>query len=495
VVVSSNRRSAVAGGLRRLALVVVTLALAGAATAGLHSADGEELPAPVPRADCGPGSRPETAAQGRVPQADYDSGRAARGYLCNTRQVAHEGSSGGFKVLRYRDDRGHVCAFYDSTLIFPRDVLTNGITGTGTVVLDMSDPAHPVRTAVLQTPAMVSPHESLLVNQRRGLLAGVLGTAATYPGVLDVYDVRSDCRHPQLLSTTPSGLLGHESGWTRDGRTFWSAGTSGPSLVAIDLTDPTLPKPVFTQVGVNYHGIRLSPDGRTLYAANIGSPGPTGIAGGGLRIVDVSQVQERVPDPAVHTLSDLTWPQRSIPQVAQPFTRDGHRYVLEVDEFVDLFTLQGLSDPRSSPVGAARIIDVDDPTDPHVVSDLRLEVHQPAARQGEEYDDPGASFPAQGYAGHYCSVPRAKDPRLAACSMILSGLRVFDIRDLSHPREVAYFNQPLMPGRKVSVPEAVGGYAMSQPAWDVARRSIWYSDANSGLYVVRLTNGVGRLLD
>ena len=41
-----------------------------------------------------------------MPQADYDTGRAARGYLCNTRQVAHEGTSGGFKVLRYRDDQG-----------------------------------------------------------------------------------------------------------------------------------------------------------------------------------------------------------------------------------------------------------------------------------------------------------------------------------------------------------------------------------------------------
>ena len=35
---------------------------------------------------------------------------------------------------------------------------------------------------------------------------------------------------------------------------------------------------------------------------------------------------------------------------------------------------------------------------------------------------------------------------------------------------------------------------MSQPAWDVARRSVWYSDGNSGFYDVRLTNGMGRLL-
>ena len=35
---------------------------------------------------------------------------------------------------------------------------------------------------------------------------------------------------------------------------------------------------------------------------------------------------------------------------------------------------------------------------------------------------------------------------------------------------------------------------MSQPAWDAARRSVWYTDGNAGFFVVRLTNGVGRLL-
>ena len=30
---------------------------------------------------------------------------------------------------------------------------------------------------------------------------------------------------------------------------------------------------------------------------------------------------------------------------------------------------------------------------------------------------------------------------------------------------------------------------MSKPAFDVARRHVWYSDGNSGLYAVRLTNG------
>ncbi len=35
---------------------------------------------------------------------------------------------------------------------------------------------------------------------------------------------------------------------------------------------------------------------------------------------------------------------------------------------------------------------------------------------------------------------------------------------------------------------------MSQPAWDVKRNSVWFTDTNSGFYVVKLTNGVQKLL-
>ena len=87
--------------------------------------------------------------------------------------MAHQGNAGGFKVQRYTDRKGHTCAYYDSTLLFPRDVASNLLSGDGlgVVVLEMNNPSRPRRTATLVTPAMLSPHESLLVNKRRGLLA------------------------------------------------------------------------------------------------------------------------------------------------------------------------------------------------------------------------------------------------------------------------------------------------------------------------------------
>ncbi|MET0524230.1 MAG: hypothetical protein ABWZ91_05480 [Nocardioides sp.] len=90
-------------------------------------------------------------------------------------------------------------------------------------------------------------------------------------------------------------------------------------------------------------------------------------------------------------------------------------------------------------------------------------------------------------------MPRRTNPDIAGCSMILSGLRLFDIRDVRHPREVGYFNKPGVREEKLTV-FGTGAYAMSQPAWDPANSSVWYTDTNSGFYVVRLTNGVQKLL-
>ena len=482
-----------AGPLRRLGLTTAAVVLAVVGVAGFGPADGRAFPNPVPTADCGPGSRPETDVQGRVPAEDYASGRAADGYLCNTRAVGHLAGSAGFKVLRHVDSRGRECAYYDAAQTLPAPFqVTGAADGQGTRVVDMTDPSEPVVTTSLTTPTMLSPHESLLVNERRGLLAAVMGNAYALPGVLEVYDIDTDCRRPVLLSSTQSAALGHESGWTRDGLTFYAASSGGQTFTAIDLTDPTAPVQLFEQYFANYHGMRLSPDGRTMYVAHIGNDLTAAqLPGEGLRILDVSEIQDRVEDPSVSVISDLDWAEGSIPQVAEPFRRDGRDYLFQVDEFSTVGYNDGSVDPADYTVGAARIIDVTDPTSPRVVASVRLQVHQPAERRAAA-GDPGASSPVGGYTGHYCSLPTRRSPRLAACAMIGSGLRVFDITDVRSPREVAYFNQPVAPGTPAA--DSGGADAKSQPAWDVEDRSIWYADGTSGFWAVRLINGVGRLL-
>src|SRR3954465_27316 len=186
----------------------------------------------VPRAKCEAGSKPEPSVQGRVP-----AGAAANGLSGNLAPIAPQGSSGGFRVYDYVDDHGRECAYYDSTLLFPSNAFNLISTRLGVYVLDMTNPAKPLQTATLTEPSMLSPHESLNLNAKRGLLAAGNGNPATEPGWVAFYDLHKDCRRPELDFSGPLARLGHESGFSADGKTFYAAGTAYRSITAIDVSN------------------------------------------------------------------------------------------------------------------------------------------------------------------------------------------------------------------------------------------------------------------
>jgi hypothetical protein len=423
----------------------------------------------TPRARCGPGSHPEPGIQGRVP-----AGSGNAGLWCNMALVAHQGTSGGFKVFRYVDDQGHVCAFYDTALLFPTNAVNLMGPSLGVAVLDMTDPAHPVQTDTLTQLPMMTPHESLNLNVKRGLLAAVNGNPATEPGLVSIYDAHADCRHPVLDSTALVARYGHESGFSADGKTFYATSTALPAITAVDVSNPKQPHAIW-QGNILAHGLTLSDDGNRAYIADP--------SGGDMLILDTSQIQARKPNPQAREISRIGWATASIPQNAIPFTENGHPYVLEFDEYT-----AGTLSPSGSrdTVGAARIIDIANEAKPVIVSNLRLQVDQPADHAAAG-NDPGTLSPAQGYAAHYCNIPTEVDPKIVACSFIASGLRVFNISDLIHPKEIAYFVSPTTPNTETGYSES--DYAMSKPAFDVARHEIWYTDGGTGFYVLQVTNG------
>ena len=432
-------------------------------------------PGPTPQGPCGPGSNPETGLQGRVPPEDHASGRAAQGYHCNTRTLARSGARGGFRTERYVDAAGRECAYYDTNVLFPTSAIFPGGAPTGTAVVDMTDPSKPVETARLMTPAMQSPHESVSVNEKRGLLAAAYGNPTSGPGVVDVYDISQDCRAPVLMASSPVGILGHEGNFAPDGLTFYVSGLDSGQLTAVDVSNPALPVPLWTERYVA-HGMSISDDGNRAYLARRG----------GLVILDTTQIQQRVPNPTVPVVSTLVWEPMSTPQMTIPVTIGGHPYLIEMDEFAS-----DSDDPDDieEVVGAARIIDIADDTKPKVVSNIRLDVHTASKRpaiSGDQNFSGRGSF--QPYAGHYCGVPQRVEPGIVACTMIQSGLRVFDIRDPAKPIEIAYHNEP----QKTTFPDDAvpTTYAMSSVAIIPARGEIWYSDGNTGFIAVRITNGV-----
>jgi hypothetical protein len=433
--------------------------------------------AAVPRANCGPGSQPLAGVQGRVPAAAIESSQAAHGWTCNLSVAGHYASSGGYKVWSYTDTHGRLCAFYDTTLLYPMDALSlTGPPSSGVYVLDMSNPAHPVLTDKLTELPMRSPHESLYLNAKRGLLAADLGNPGSYPGLMSIYDVSQDCRHPILDATYRAARFGHESAFSPDGRTFWVTG-GGEGIAAVDVSDPKKPHTIWE--GNEYsHGGSVSDDGNRFYAADS--------VDGDLTTLDVSQIQARKPNPQVREVSRLTWQRVTIPQNSAPMVIGGRRYLLEFDEFAFRFDTVTPADT----VGAARIIDISDEAHPRVVSNIRLQVNNPPYRTQAD-NDPGGiggNNPQVGYAAHYCAIPREVDPEIVACSFINSGLRIFNIEDPRHPREVAYFVSP--PKASYVNGNEASDTAMSKPAFDPQRREVWYTDAASGFWVLHLGQSV-----
>ena len=450
------------GGLRGhgAAAVILMLGLTWVAVTPLTMAGAQVgmdtvPPTAVPAAECGPGSRPETALQGQVPQSDRDSGRSTEGYECNLEVVGTfaQGEGASWQFDWYED-----CAYY-GTLDTPARATANGA-----VVLDVSDPAAPVRTALLDTPGLNDPHESLKVNERRGLLAAVdLGNTG-----FDVYDISSDCTKPKLLSTVDVGNNGHEGEWAPDGLTYYGSDLTGGggTFYAIDVSDPTKPEQIATFIpgSGGVHGLTLSDDGNRGYF--------TTLVPAGLVIADTSQVQAREPNPQIREISRVHWADGNVGQHTIPITIQGNPYILAVDEGAR---------------GAARIIDISDETRPTVVSKLKLEVH---LEENQPFIPEAGGFV---YDGHYCSVDRYKEATTAACGYFESGIRIFDIRDPLEPKEIAYFNPPAIPDRPLPASSHGGGTAERCPAQVRLLPSagqLWTMCQDNEFYSLEFTNGV-----
>jgi len=216
----------------------------------------------------------------------------------------------------------------------------------------------------------------------------------------------------------------------------------------------------------------VSDDGTRLYMTEKGT-GP-----GRVTILDVTQVQQRVTNPTVPIISRTTWPNVGTPQYAEPFTENGHPYLMEVDEY-----------GSGSGVGAGRILDLADEAHPVVLSNMRLAVHQQQA-QSDYSGDPGAGVQFQGYKGHYCTLPTRVDPTVVACSFIASGLRMFDITDPDSAAGDRVLQRQVLPDTN---PEHQGAWAMAAPAFSPRANEIWYSDGNLGFYAVGLTAAAHRV--
>ena len=471
--------------------------------------------ATVARASCRPSDNAESGLQGLTTQAEIDGGAAAAGFNCNADIVGqYQGEGASWQLTAWKN-----CAYFDQRL-------NSAETHPGTVVVDVSDPKNPKPTAYLTEPAFMDPWESLKVNAARQLLAGDQKSGDGFT----IYDISKDCLHPALTrSINIPGSLGHTGQWAPDGKTYYITPlTQTISIEAIDTTDPANPvlipcgNPGTNGCGTNgfftapatvaplprWHDLEFSKDGNTAYITMFGN-GAT-VAGNGFLILDVSDFQQRRPNPAYRVISSLTWDDGSVgAQNALPITIKGKPYILFADEGGG-----GASACTAGKSGAGfpRLIDISDPTKPTTVSKLMLDIHDPAncttavntpVQQATATATPSSGFFS--FSCHYCNVDDADNATIAACNCFAAGLRIFDISDVKNVKEIGYLKPPAqgtkaLPGSQyanssITTFKRNFDWATSKPSFPKDRGmtsgDLWTTSQDNGFMVVRLYRGSG----
>jgi hypothetical protein len=406
----------------------------------------ESAPVPltgsVPKASCGRGDHIESGLQGQTTPEERFSGDSEHAYNCNLALVSQfkgEGSVSQDGPTYFGD-----CAYYATNDNAQQQHL-------GVAVLDVSNTSHPIATKYLgDTLAMANPHETLRANAGRKLLAGAQNNGPNFA----VYSLAHDCRDPTLLASIElTGSQAHMGNFAPDGRTYYLGQNNrgiGGFVYVIDLDDAASPKelPPWQYLGDGRpHGMYLNASGTRMYAGQPGLFGNTGSSIGpdGLVIEDVSDYQFRRPNPQIKNISKLFWTDQGQVEDMYPYFAQGRHYLVSSDESGGAGGVGGLAGAcarGAAAFGYPNIIDITDENNPRIVQKLRLQVSDPVNCHLMLNDPPDVGAGAPEYSQERCVSDRHDDPRMLACTFHNAGLRVFDIRDLRHPREIAYYKPP-----------------------------------------------------
>jgi hypothetical protein len=441
-----------------VATAAVPSLLLSASIASAQAISSDGFPGSIPKAICGPGDHTESGLQGETSLQERMSGDSETAYNCNLELVGQEPQD-TYQGAYSQDGPAYydVCAYYGTD---------RAATLQGIKVIDVTDPEHPVVSAHLtDTPSAINPHETVATNAKKRILVAGQNGGPNFA----VYDV-SDCRHPVLKSSiTLPGSNGHMGAFAADGNTYYlsqnpcCSGTGGP-LYIVDLTDPSnakqLPTWTFATNG-RPHSLNLNPlgfapglgEGTRAYMGQ-GRSWPFADAPDGLVITDVSDYQLRRPNPQIRIISTLFYPDQGTGESMVPVKINGHPYIISLDEAGAASASDGWAGACTrgfSAFGYPQIIDVADELHPKIISKIRLQVHDPANCEALRLETPpdvpgtapGTNLPAisgtTNYSGEACVADNPDDTKMLACGFQNAGLRVFDVSDPTHPKEIAYW--------------------------------------------------------
>jgi hypothetical protein len=464
-----------------------TLSVGGGPPGGVGSLDGPATPTNY--GDCGPGARRETGLQGSVPRNDQLSGASKQGYRCNLRLIGQntiKDRGANFVLGWYRD-----CAYVGS--VGARELQTlGGDALDGVAVVDASDPAKPKLDRIVRSPVGVSQHEAIEVNEKRGML--VVETGGLLARYIDIYDVSKDCHNPVFKGRYDAGVpIFHGLRVSDDGRTIYATdftgGFIGQEMHIVDATDMSRPRLIKRwdpgqEVPADRYGIHdleVSPDGNRAYlgavspsstlGAIVAGP-PSNLGGPTMVVLDTSDIQERKPNPDLRVVSDVDLP--NFGHAEQRATIDGKPYLFTSGE---------------TPFGGAKnctwawgnVLDMSDERHPRPVSEIKLEVNEQRNCLTTAGEDAVYSI-------HYVGVDDERNTTKVFYTYYTGGVRVFDVRDPVHPKEIAYFHpKPL--AKVAHSPLPINAGDNQRPAWDSATSTIRYFPESRRLWFVSIAGG------
>lgn len=399
--------------MRKLLVVTIYVVVAVGFLVALFPASA--LPAEAPSsAECGPKDQPETGLQGQVPLADQLSGRSQDPYFCGVRLIGQntiEDRGNNHQLTWWKTGRT-TCAYFGSLDRNVYDSLS------GVAVLDVSDPTSPETVTILRDPGAINPTEMLQAKSgvlvAKGTDASPVGQTMEAAGdMLAIYDVSQNCRRPVLKSSFRLPYRTHGGGLSPDGKTVYAqsdgrSGTTGTAV--IDISKPARPK-LLLEAPVSAHDLDFNFDGTRVYFANG-------------QIFDTSSIQNRRPNPEMRLISQT--PPAGGHTVVYAHVK-GRPYLLTARESFR----QGYCDATTMNMVN---FDISNEKKPGLISEFKLEVNEPANCMA------AVTVDGTTYGSHYGTVDNPRDATFAMWTWFSSGTRILDIRDMAHPKEVAYYN-------------------------------------------------------